>query len=77
MATIGTAWTNRLAGIADEHGVSFVDAPVSGSEGPARAGQLTILASGPCLVRDVLTPVFGALGRAATPADQAAGCPDR
>ena len=42
----------------------FVDAPVSGSEGPARAGQLTILASGPNQVRDVLAPVFGVLGRA-------------
>jgi len=44
--------------------VTFVDAPVSGSEGPARAGQLTILASGPDQVREVLAPVFGALGRA-------------
>jgi 3-hydroxyisobutyrate dehydrogenase len=64
MATIGTEWTNRLAGIAGQYGVTFIDAPVSGSEGPARAGQLTILASGPCLVRDVLAPVFAALGRA-------------
>src|SRR5689334_4403240 len=45
MATIGTEWTTVLAGIAGEHGVTYVDAPVSGSEGPARAGQLTILAS--------------------------------
>jgi 3-hydroxyisobutyrate dehydrogenase len=42
----------------------FVDAPVSGSEGPAQAGQLVILASGPHQVQDVLAPVFGALGRA-------------
>ncbi len=66
MATIGMDWTQRLADIAARHGVTFVDAPVSGSEGPARAGQLTILASGPDQVRDVLAPVFGALGRATT-----------
>jgi 3-hydroxyisobutyrate dehydrogenase len=44
--------------------VSFVDAPVSGSQGPAQTGQLTILASGPHQLRDVLAPVFGPLGRA-------------
>jgi 3-hydroxyisobutyrate dehydrogenase len=64
MATIGIEWTNRLADIAAARGVVFVDAPVSGSEGPARAGQLTILASGPELVRDVLAPAFEVLGRA-------------
>ena len=64
MATIGTEWTARLAGLAAAHGVVFIDAPVSGSEGPARAGQLTILASGPDEVRGVLAPVFGVLGRA-------------
>jgi hypothetical protein len=42
----------------------LVDAPVSGSEGPARAGELVVLASGPHEVRDVLAPAFGVLGRA-------------
>jgi 3-hydroxyisobutyrate dehydrogenase len=64
MATIGTEWTAHLADSAARHGVTFVDAPVSGSQGPARAGQLTILASGPDQARDVLAPVFGALGNA-------------
>lgn len=64
MATVGIEWTTRLAGLAATRGVVFVDAAVSGSEGPARAGQLTILASGPDQVRDVLAPVFGVLGRA-------------
>ncbi len=63
MATVGTEWTDRLARIAAARGVVFVDAPVSGSEGPARSGQLIILASGPGQVRDVLAPVFRALGR--------------
>lgn len=47
MATVGTEWTQRFASTAARYGVSFVDAPGSGSQGPARAGQLTILASGP------------------------------
>jgi len=64
MATVGAEWTARLASLADARGIVFVDAPVSGSEGPARAGDLVILASGPQHVRDMLTPVFGALGRA-------------
>jgi 3-hydroxyisobutyrate dehydrogenase len=61
------AWNrtaSRAAALAAASGLVFVDAPVSGSEGPARAGQLAILASGPDEVRDVLTPVFGVLGRA-------------
>jgi 3-hydroxyisobutyrate dehydrogenase len=64
MGTVGIEWTARLALIAATRRVVFVDAPVSGSEGPARAGQLTILASGPDQVQDVLAPVFGLLGRA-------------
>jgi len=64
MATVGMQWTARLAGIAAARGMVFVDAPVSGSEAPARAGQLTILASGPDWLQDILAPVFAALGRA-------------
>jgi 3-hydroxyisobutyrate dehydrogenase len=64
MATVGMEWTQRFAGIAARYGMTFVDAPVSGSQGPAQAGQLTILASGPGELRDVLAPVFAALGRA-------------
>jgi 3-hydroxyisobutyrate dehydrogenase len=46
--------------------VSFFDAPVSGSQGPAEAGQLTVLASGPAWLREAVAPVFAALGRATT-----------
>jgi 3-hydroxyisobutyrate dehydrogenase len=64
MATVGLEWTERLANTAARHGVSFFDAPVSGSQGPARAGELTILASGPHWLQDTVAPVFAALGRA-------------
>ena len=66
MATVGLEWTEHFANTAARYGVSFFDAPVSGSQGPAQAGQLTILASGPPWLRDAVAPVFAALGRATT-----------
>src|ERR1700750_1961832 len=43
--------------------VMFVDAPVSGSKGPAEKGQLLILASGPSGAKRITDPVFSAIGR--------------
>jgi 3-hydroxyisobutyrate dehydrogenase len=63
MGTIGLEWTERLAGEAAAHEVEFVDAPVSGSSGPAHDGELVILASGPQELRPILEPVFAPLGR--------------
>ena len=53
----------RLATLATENNVEFVDAPVSGSDGPAREGQLIVLASGPEGIRAQLQPIFDAIGR--------------
>jgi len=64
MATVGMEWTERFANTATQYGITFVDAPVSGSQGPAEAGELTILASGPQWLRETVAPVFAALGRA-------------
>jgi 3-hydroxyisobutyrate dehydrogenase len=65
MGTIGVAATqdahDRLG--QQRPDVSFVDAPVSGSKGPAENGQLLILASGPDAAVDTLAPAFAALGR--------------
>jgi 3-hydroxyisobutyrate dehydrogenase len=63
MATIGDEWTERLASLAAEHGLEFVDAPVSGSDGPAQAGELVVLASGPEGARERVQPIFDAVGR--------------
>jgi 3-hydroxyisobutyrate dehydrogenase len=63
MATVGLDWTQRFANTSARYGVHFFDAPVSGSQGPAQAGELTILASGPQWMRDAVAPVFAALGR--------------
>jgi 3-hydroxyisobutyrate dehydrogenase len=64
MSTVGVAATERLAGLAAEGGVAYVDAPVVGTRQPAEAGELLVLASGPEEVRDRAAPVFEAVGRA-------------
>jgi 3-hydroxyisobutyrate dehydrogenase len=65
MGTIGvsgvTDLVRRLARLRSD--VMFVDAPVSGSKGPAQSGQLLILASGPPEARSVVGPSFDAIGR--------------
>jgi 3-hydroxyisobutyrate dehydrogenase len=65
MGTIGVQDTvemaARIARLRPD--VRFVDAPVSGSKGPAEAGQLLILASGPADAAAVLGPAFSAIGR--------------
>jgi 3-hydroxyisobutyrate dehydrogenase len=65
MGTIGVAATHAAADrlAAERPGVMFVDAPVSGSKGPAEQGQLLILASGPAAAADAVRPVFDAIGR--------------
>lgn len=65
MGTIGLAATaeigSRLGQLRPD--VMFVDAPVSGSKGPAEAGELLILASGPPAAAAAVRPAFSAIGR--------------
>jgi 3-hydroxyisobutyrate dehydrogenase len=65
MGTIGVDATIRIRDrmAASRPGVMFVDAPVSGSKGPAEQGQLLILAAGPRRASEALGPVFSAIGR--------------
>jgi 3-hydroxyisobutyrate dehydrogenase len=65
MGTIGVESTRRITDrlAAQRPAVIFVDAPVSGSKGPAEQGQLLILASGPAAAADRVGPVFDILGR--------------
>ena len=62
MSTVGLEGQEMLAGIADEHGVYYVDAPVLGTKEPAEQGQLIVLASGSEEVRERCEPVFDAVG---------------
>jgi 3-hydroxyisobutyrate dehydrogenase len=63
MSTIGVEWSDRLAELSTQRGITFVDAPVSGSSRPAELGTLEILASGAGQVRPRVEPIFDALGR--------------
>jgi 3-hydroxyisobutyrate dehydrogenase len=61
MSSVGAAEADQLTQVAEAHGITIVDAPVSGSTQPAAQGQLTILASGPDSTRPSLEPVLAAL----------------
>ena len=63
MSTVGVQWCDRLGELADCHGVRYVDAPVSGSAGPAARGELEILASAADSARVLAEPIFDVLGR--------------
>src|SRR5204863_9836333 len=62
MATVGVDGAERLAGLAQEKGVAFVDAPVLGTRQPAEQGKLVVLASGPDDALERCEPVFEAVG---------------
>ena len=65
MGTIGVTETTEIASRLRQQrpDVLFVDAPVSGSKGPAEAGQLLMLASGPPEADAIVSPAFSAIGR--------------
>ena len=52
----------RVAGLAQEHGITFVDCPVIGTRQTARQGRLVVLASGPGDALDRAQPIFDAIG---------------
>ncbi|WP_432042344.1 NAD(P)-dependent oxidoreductase [Streptomyces cadmiisoli] len=68
----GTAWVQSttagieaigdLSAFAAEHGLVLYDAPVLGTRQPAEAGQLLVIAAGPSEGRQVVEPVFDAVG---------------
>jgi 3-hydroxyisobutyrate dehydrogenase len=62
MSTVGIVANERLAKMAEDRGVAFVDAPVSGTKKPAEDGELVIIASGPRDARERVKPIFDAVG---------------
>jgi 3-hydroxyisobutyrate dehydrogenase len=61
-STVGVDGASRLADLARDLGLSYVDAPVLGTKKPAADGALVVLASGPEDVRDRCARVFEAIG---------------
>ena len=62
MSTVGSEGSERLASLAKQSGVAYVDAPVLGTKQPAEQGQLIVLASGPDELREKCEPVFESIG---------------
>ena len=62
MSTIGPAAARRIAGRLQDRGVSFMDAPVTGSSPKAEDGTLTIMAGGEAGDFERARPLFEAMG---------------
>jgi 3-hydroxyisobutyrate dehydrogenase len=62
-STVGIEGCERLAELARQHGLIFVDAPVLGTKKPAEDAQLVVLASGPADARERVEPLFDTVGK--------------
>lgn len=63
LSTVGVKANEELTAFAEQHGLEFYDAPVQGTRGPAEQGQLIIIASGGLSQREVIQPIFDAIGK--------------
>jgi 3-hydroxyisobutyrate dehydrogenase len=61
-STVGPESARELAELARAHGVLYLDAPVSGSTGPARSGRLVWLVSGSPDALQLAEPILTPLG---------------
>ena len=63
MSTVAPNQTRKMASLAKEKGVSYLDAPVSGGVSAAANGSLTIMVGGPAAVSDQVMEIFNVLGK--------------
>ena len=63
MSTVSPMASAKVAKIAEEKGIAYLRAKVSGSIKPATEGTLTIFASGPKDAYEKCVPIFSALGK--------------
>jgi 3-hydroxyisobutyrate dehydrogenase-like beta-hydroxyacid dehydrogenase len=63
MSSVAPRYTRELARELEPSGVTFIDAPVSGTKKPAEDGTLLILAGGPQDKVKELEPLFLAMGK--------------
>ncbi len=63
LSTVGIDAIVTLAAIAQRYELTLYDAPVQGTRQPAEQAQLIILASGPLNQREIVQPVFDAIGK--------------
>lgn len=65
-STVSPAWIAELAAAAAARGVSFLDAPVTGSRTQAAAGQLSFLVGGPAEALERARPALEAMSKEIT-----------
>ncbi|CAM6087882.1 unnamed protein product [Calypogeia fissa] len=63
MSTVDGETSTKISKAITEKGGRFLEAPVSGSKGPAIAGALIILSAGDKSLYDEVTPAFDAMGK--------------
>jgi 3-hydroxyisobutyrate dehydrogenase len=63
MSTVSPHTSRHLANLCNDIGNHFIDAPVSGSVGPAEEGNLLIMAGGPFHAFENVKPIFDAIGK--------------
>jgi len=63
MSTVSPSATREIAEVVKAKGVHFLDAPVSGGEGGAIAGTLSIMVGGDAEVFSGCLPIFQAMGK--------------
>lgn len=63
MSSISPVATKEFAGRIDAMGCGYLDAPVSGGEGGAIAGTLSIMVGGEQVVFEKVTPLFELMGK--------------
>lgn len=63
MSSVSPTQTRQLAPLAEEKGIAYLDAPVSGGVAGAEKGILTIMVGGPEAIVKKMMPVLQALGK--------------
>jgi len=66
MSTVSPATTRYLAAVCAGKGISYLDAPVSGSIKPAEEGQLVIMVGGSEAAYEKAKSIFDVLGKSST-----------
>jgi 3-hydroxyisobutyrate dehydrogenase len=62
-STVSPSWIAELGGLATQHGVELLDAPVTGSRMQAAAAQLAFLVGGSAAALETATPVLKAMSK--------------
>jgi 3-hydroxyisobutyrate dehydrogenase len=66
MSTVAPDTSRKLAALATEANIAYLDAPVSGSVKPATDGQLVIMAGGEQTAFEKIKPILEVMGKSAT-----------